>query len=75
MFVHFLRNLKSYIKAKVQVTLYEGSQIVKQENYEDCNWATRSVEKNQHLIAPKGSRVEISLNGETEIIKPAAGEL
>jgi len=33
LFVHYIRNLKNYQKVKVQATLYEGTQIVKQDNY------------------------------------------
>lgn len=43
-FVHFVRNVKNYMKLKVQCTLYEGPEIVKQDNYTDCNWATAGVD-------------------------------
>jgi len=28
-FIHFIRNIKNYMKLKVQCTLYEGNEIVK----------------------------------------------
>ena len=69
-FVHYLRNLKDYFKAKVQVTLYEGVGIVKQDNHEDCNWVTKNVDKaNNQLVAPRGSKIEIGLDGKIEILK------
>lgn len=30
---------------KIQCTLYEGLNIIKQDNYEDCNWATTGIDK------------------------------
>ena len=50
-------------------------QIVKQDNYQDCNWATTGIDKNLQLIAPKGSKVEIGLDGQIQIYKPSAHDL
>ena len=73
--MHYARNLKNFGRMKVQATLYEGVQIVKQDNHQDCNWATTSVDKQTQMIAPKGSRVEIGLDGQIQIFKPSAQEL
>jgi hypothetical protein len=73
--VHFVKNIKSYAKLKVQATLYEGVSIVKQDNYEECNWASTSVDKNEQLVAPKGSKIEIGLDGQVQIFKPPVEEL
>jgi hypothetical protein len=65
-----VRNLTNYFKCKIQATLYEGPNIIKQDNYADCNWATTGVDKKDNLIAPRGSKIEIGLDGQIQIIKP-----
>lgn len=61
--MHFVKNIKNYNKLKIQATLYEGANIVKQDSYQDCNWATAGVDRSQQLLAPKGSRIEVGLDG------------
>ncbi len=73
--IHYTRNMKNFIKMKIQATLYEGVTIIKQDNYQDCNWATTGVEKNQQMIAPKGSKIEIGLDGQIQVYKPPAQDL
>eukprot|EP00350_Pseudokeronopsis_sp_OXSARD2_P002018 CAMPEP_0170554378 /NCGR_PEP_ID=MMETSP0211-20121228/12209_1 /TAXON_ID=311385 /ORGANISM="Pseudokeronopsis sp., Strain OXSARD2" /LENGTH=72 /DNA_ID=CAMNT_0010863361 /DNA_START=1015 /DNA_END=1233 /DNA_ORIENTATION=+ len=70
--VHYVKNIKSYLKVKIQATLYEGVSIIKQDNYEDCNWASNSVDKNRQIIAPKGSKIEIGLDGDVQVFRPPA---
>lgn len=46
-FMHYIKNIKNYNKLKIQATLYEGANIVKQDSYQDCNWATAGVDRSQ----------------------------
>ena len=44
--------------------------MCKEDNYQDMNWATISVEKRDIIVAPMGSSVDIGLDGKIEIKKP-----
>lgn len=63
MMFHFVKGIKPFSRVKVQATLYEGTLIVKQENLQDCNWATTSIDTSQQQFAPKGSSFDIAPNG------------
>jgi hypothetical protein len=67
--LHYVRGFKPFQRAKVQATIYEGPNMVKLENGQDCNWASIGVDSNFMQVAPKGSKIEVKPDGTLNIIR------
>lgn len=48
--------------------------MLKQDNGQDCNWASMGLEQNVQLNAPKGSKIEIGQNGAISIVRPTIAQ-